>query len=104
MARKSAREGRRPLQADPALPQADGGPAVTQVEAQLDVAGAVAVHGELLEALSRGPVRIDVSEGQLTQPAIQVLVAARNSARSGHDVSLCDRAASALANVIEEGM
>lgn len=83
---------------------AEDTPAVTLVEAQLDVAGAVAVHRDLLEALSRGPVRIEVSEGQLTQPALQLLVAARNSARSGIDVSLSDGAASVLSNVIEEGV
>lgn len=77
--------------------------AVTLVEAHLDVAGAATLREDLLQALSRGPVRIDLSEGKPTQPAIQLLVAARNSARAGHDLAFADTAAAVLHNVIEEG-
>jgi len=78
--------------------------AVTQIEAQLDVAGAVKLREELMQSMSRGAVQIEVSEGKPTQPAIQLLVAARNSARSGHDLVFADAAAAVLQNVIEEGV
>jgi hypothetical protein len=80
------------------------GPALTVIDAKLDVAGAVEVRDDLLQALARGAVRVDLSEGQPTQPAIQLLVAARNSARAGHAVSFDARAAAVLSTVIEEGV
>jgi hypothetical protein len=95
------KRGSKPL--DP-VPSSQAGCAETLIEAHLDVAGAVALHADLLAALSRGAVRVALSEGKPTQPAIQLLVAARNSARSGHDVSFDDAAAAVLGKVIEEGV
>lgn len=103
MARRAAHELQRPGPTEPHR-QEHGTLAVIEVEAQLDVAGAAAVHGEILAALSHGAVRIEASDGKPTQPAIQLLVAARNSARAGHDVSFSRNVATLLSNVIEEGV
>jgi hypothetical protein len=101
MAKKGLLKKQRRKPVEPALPQ-DGAAAVTLIEAQLDVAGAAALHQDLLDAMSRGAVRIELSDGQATQPALQLLVAARNSARAGQGVSFGDRATAVLQNVIEE--
>ena len=85
-------------------PPPDTVTAVTLIEAQLDVAGAAALRDALLQAMSDGPVRIEMSDGQPTQPALQLLAAARNSARSGHDVSFEPAANAILNNMIEEAV
>ena len=87
----------------PAAGPVDGA-ALSVIDAKLDVAGAVVLRGELLQAIAQGALRIDLSEGHPTQPAIQLLVAARNSARSGHAVSFEARAAAVLSTVIEESV
>jgi hypothetical protein len=78
------------------------GAALTVIDAQLDVPGAVALRSELLQSITQGALRIGLSDGQPTQPAIQLLIAARNSARAGRPVSFDDRATAVLSTVIEE--
>jgi hypothetical protein len=103
MAKKGVSKKHR-RKAPDAVPTEETVIAVTLIEAQLDVAGAVALREDLLCAMSDGAVRIELSEGKPTQPALQLLAAARNSARSGHDVSFEPVASAILNTMIEEAV
>ena len=103
MTQADAHEGRsgEPISGDVSE---DAARPLTTIDAQADIAGAASARDEILAAMARGPVRVDLSEGKPTQPAIQVLVAVRNSARAGQDVVFADAAETFLETVIEEGM
>jgi len=78
-------------------------PVVTEIAADLDLAGAVALHKSLLDSVSAGRrIEIELSDGRATHPSIQLLFAARASAASGAQVSFGARAQNWLDQVWKE--
>jgi hypothetical protein len=91
----------------PAASRASARPAKPEaitIEADLDVRHAIDVHAALLSRLDGGAeVLLEIEDGRPTQPALQIVFAARKSAAAGRPIRLGPRALSIAGTARVEG-